>query len=375
MIPPIEDRAMDDSIGQILAAAALAPSGDNTQPVRFVVDAEGRTITLVLDPTRDPSPMNAGQRMARMAAGASLENLVRAAEALGLGVEIGAGTGDAVGVVRLSGDARTGPGPDAALLARVTNRRPYDGRPVAADVLDRLGRATPPIDGVTTHWIVEGGRLAAFAALIGRADAAMFGAPAMRNAFLSKVRFDRPRGDVVDEGLSIASLEVGAADRLALRAMRRAPDRLLRLGGAGRVFAAKARKLVSSASGLCLVVAPDGAPATDVIVGRALQRAWLALAKEGLAAQPMMSLPVLENVGDHGDDALQAGIGRAKLDALRLDFRALAPEIGGRRPAWLKRFGFAPPPSGRTGRLPVDAMTSTSAPLGNESRTAGVGVP
>ena len=84
-----------------------------------------------------------------------------------------------------------------------------------------------------------------------------------------------------------------------------------------------------------------------------MQRAWLALTAEGLATQPMMSLPVLENVAGPGETGLRAALGPDKLEALRDEFRALAPEIGGRRPAWLMRFGHAPPPTGRTGRLPV----------------------
>jgi hypothetical protein len=43
------------------------------------------------------------------------------------------------------------------------------------------------------------------------------------------------------------------------------------------------------------------------------------------------------------------------------------PEIGDRRPAFLMRFGFAPAPSGRTGRLPLHAVTAYSAA---SSRTA-----
>jgi hypothetical protein len=108
-------------------------------------------------------------------------------------------------------------------------------------------------------------------------------------------------------------------------------------------------------------VAPDDGEATDLVVGRAMQRAWLALSAEGLAVQPMMSLLVLENVWEHGDAALLDSLGRGTLAGLRREFRALVPEIGGRRPAFLMRFGFAPAPSGRTGRLPLHAVSSFSA--------------
>ena len=107
-------------------------------------------------------------------------------------------------------------------------------------------------------------------------------------------------------------------------------------------------------------MARDDGEATDLLVGRAMQRAWLALAAEGLAVQPMMSLLVLENVSEHGAPALVESLGRGKLAALRDGFRALVPEIAGWRPAFLMRFGFAPAPSGRTGRLPLQAVAAYS---------------
>jgi nitroreductase len=186
----------------------------------------------------------------------------------------------------------------------------------------------------------------------------MFGEPSMRRAFLAKVHLDAAPGVPVAEGLCPASLELSATERRALKAMGRAPDWLLRIGGAGRIFAAKARQLVAGASGLCLVVAPDGTETTDLAVGRAMQRAWLALTEQGLAAQPMMSLLVLQNVLEHGDGALVEALGRDRLRALAAAFRAQVPELGDARPAFLMRFGYAPPPRGRTGRLPLHAVTS-----------------
>jgi nitroreductase len=340
----------------LLDAATRAPSGDNMQPWRFVVD--GETVSLDLDPGRDPSPMNAGQRMSRIAVGAALENLIRAAGKLGLAAELVDAPAPHLARVRLSGEGNGTGRLDADFGGRVTNRRPYDGRPLAPEGLARLTVETAPRDGVLTHWVVGADRLKALADTIGRADGVMFGDPSMRRAFLGNVRFDRPAEEPVDEGLSLGSLELSAADRLALRIMRRTPDLVLKLAGASAVFRGKARQLIVSASGLFVVAAPDDAPATDVAVGRAMQRAWLALTAEGLSAQPMMSLPVLENALAHGDDALRAALGVARVSALLDEFRTLVPELGGHRPAWVMRFGHAPPPSGRTGRLAVDRVTS-----------------
>ena len=253
--------------------------------------------------------MNAGQRMARIALGAALENLLRTAASRGWVLKWDYGPGPALVQIQLTGQSGQTEEENGAITARVTNRRLYDGRPLSPEVLDRLRRETPILEDVGTHWIVDRERLTTLARLIGRTDALMFGEPAMRRAFLSQVRFDAPPDMEVAEGLSLASLEVTGADRLGLRMMPRLPDWLLKLGGASRVFAAKARQLVESASGLCLAVAPDGTQRSDLVVGRVMQRAWLALTREGLAAQPMMSLPVLENALENGSPALVAALG------------------------------------------------------------------
>lgn len=341
------------SLASLVAAAVRAPSGDNTQPWRFRLDDAAGRVTFLLDETRDPSPMNAGQRMARIAVGAALENLAREGAWRGGAVFEETAAPPALAVVRVSLRDGTTPG-DPAIPVRVTNRRRYDGRPVPAAVLAELVAATPPLRGVTTHWITEGERLRTLGALVGRADAAMFAAPEMLAAFLRKIRFDVPAAADVDDGLSTGSLELTAAERVLMPLLPRLAPRLLRAVGAFRTMGARSKKLVARSSGLCLVVAPDGDTATDVAVGRAMQRAWLGLTERGLAAQPMMSLLVLENALDRG--LALAGLSRVVLVTLRDGLRAAAPEIAGRRPAFLMRFGYAPPPSARVGRLSVEAV-------------------
>jgi nitroreductase len=349
---------MTSPLESLAAAAVQAPSGDNTQPWRLEIAPAAGRILLYVDETRDPSPMNSGQRMARIAVGAALENVLRAARTAGWLAEQEPASGLALASVRLHPAKGANMPADALLAARVTNRRIYDGRPVAASVVAQLEREAPLVDGVQTHWLVDPGRVRALAALIGQADALMFGEPTMRRAFLGKVRFDVAPDTRVEHGLPLAALELSAADRLALPALARIPNWLLRCSGAVRVFAAKARRLVESAAGLCLVVAPNSAASTDLLVGQDMQRAWLALTAQGLAVQPMMSLPVLENAWEHGTPDLVTSLGRARLTSLRDAFRSLVPELGAGRPAFLMRFGYAPPPSGRTGRLPLSSVVS-----------------
>jgi hypothetical protein len=347
---------VNSDLMDVLAAAMRAPSGDNTQPWRFTVNEVAQTIDIRVDETRDPSPMNAGQRMSRIACGMAAENIAAAAYAYGFETEVKYIDQQ---VVRARLHSRRipkeDPRADRTVAERCTNRKRYDARPLPADAIAELVRSTPILDDVAVHWVHERKRIERLADLVGRADAAMFGEPSMRAAFLHNVRFDVPGDAETDEGLSLNSIEVFGPQRLALRGMPKMPQWLLRISGTFRMFAAQSRMLLRSASGFCVIASADRTPLGDFKVGRSTERAWLALTKRRLAAQPMMSLLCLANILEHGDAALIERAGRKRISALMDEFRAQVPEVGTRRPSFLLRFGYGDAPSGRTGRRPLEA--------------------
>jgi len=81
-------------------------------------------------------------------------------------------------------------------------------------------------------------------------------------------------------------------------------------------------------------------------------RAWLALIRRGLAAQPLGTVPALEAVLD-AEPTFLAEAERARAAVLAV--RAAVPSIEkGARIAMLLRFGWAPPPSATLRRLPLE---------------------
>lgn len=367
-----------------LQAAVLAPSGDNTQPWRLRIDPQRENrVEVCVDPTRDLSPMNAGQRMARVAVGAAVENLVQAAEAWGRrAVVIPSGT--AALAVELV-DERGRPqrletlGPSKTLpewiTSRVTNRRWYDGRPLDPGLAESLAGAVDGGAAGGVVWVFRREEVRRLARLVGEADGLLFGLGTARQAFFEKIRFDCDAGAAVPEGLSLGSLEVGAGERLGMELVRWLPDRVFRTLGLRWMFARRAEKLVCSASGLCVILARGWEVATDFEVGRLMQRAWLALSQRGLAVQPMMSLPVLQSMVREGV------LGSAPYVAKRVQelAGAFGEGVGGasaKRVAAIVRFGFAERPTGRVGRRAladvVDVERASAAERTGLAR-AGVG--
>jgi hypothetical protein len=84
-----------------------------------------------------------------------------------------------------------------------------------------------------------------------------------------------------------------------------------------------------------------------------MQRAWLALTEQGLSAQPMMSLAVLEGAFEHGAISPSRSAHR-RLQGHLNSVKSIAGMPAASRLAFLLRFGWAEPPSGRTGRLAID---------------------
>src|SRR5690606_12881808 len=128
----------------LIAAAVRAPSGDNTQPWRFVVDESQRVIFIELDETRDTTPMNSGQRMARLAIGAAIENMLVAASRLEWQVRLESAPPTAVAAVRIihaSEITGTTTALNTVMTQRVTNRRLYDRQELAPELLEKLPRA------------------------------------------------------------------------------------------------------------------------------------------------------------------------------------------------------------------------------------------
>jgi nitroreductase len=346
----------------ILDAARIAPSHDNMQPWRFVVD--GDTISFLVDHERDRSPANAGGRMARIGIGAALESALQCAGRLGAAARFEAPPQSALVTLRISPPKRM-PEPDKAAIRRATNRRIYDGRAIDDPTFAWLQEATPPLEGVRTLWFGRE-RVRTLGPIVEQGEAAFFAEPATREAALRAVRFDVRDREEVTRGLSVGSLELPPAERLNVDSLRHTPhDRLVAMGAFKRV-GAHARRLVESASGVCVLTASGSDPTADVTVGRCMQRAWLSLTRRGLVAQPMSAIvqlaTILEQDGANGtrlDDPQHAA-------GVVASFCSAFPSVErGSRIALLMRFGRAPDPTSRVRRLPLEDSIA--------SQTHGVG--
>ncbi len=345
-------------IERVLEAARIAPSRDNAQPWRFVVS--GETISFLVDAERDRVPHGAHEhssRMARLAVGASLECALLRAGRMGAVVRFEAPAPGALVTVTITHPRRV-PEADKALMRRSTNRRAYDGRPVDDATFAWLAEATPVLDGARTSWFGRE-RVRTLGPILAEGEEQLYADAALRDRELEAVRFDARDREEVTRGLSVGSLELTSAERMTLDTLRHTPQDRLAAMGAFRKMGARAQRLVESASGVCVISTRGTDPASDVAMGRSLQRAWLALTRRGLAAQPMTAIPVLEAALEVEGAIADRDRAATVVQALRGAFPNLERES---RIGAVLRFGWAPAPTAVVRRLPLeDSLATTPA--------------
>ncbi len=334
---------------RLLDSARTAPSYDNSQPWRFSVSGEARdTISFRVDPTRDASVPESDGTMARIAIGAALECACVAAARMGANVRFLERQPGALVTISITAPKRLAE-PDRARTRRVTNRRPYDGRAFDDATAQVLKEATKPRDRAQTHWFGRE-RVRVLGPLFEQADELFFQDAGLRERTLSAVRFDVKDREEVTRGISVGSLELTAAERATLVGLRRpaidphvAAVEFKKMGG-------RARRLIESSSGVCIITTDGTGDVADVHVGRALQRAWMALTHHGLAAQPMTTVMSLAHSSLAADPETGPRV-MAVLTAFRRAFPSVSKDS---RIAFLMRFGWAEAPSCRVGRLPLE---------------------
>jgi nitroreductase len=150
---------LQEMVGELVAAATLAPSMHNTQPWRFRFKPTSQTIDLYADQSRMLGFADPDGRGLHIACGAALFNLRLAAAVAGRQPVVrllpDPGQRLLLATVRLAGPCQPQQQHEtelhAAIAARRTNRSPFSGRPVPPGVLAALAEAAQ-IEGAVLHF-------------------------------------------------------------------------------------------------------------------------------------------------------------------------------------------------------------------------------
>jgi len=353
-----------DEARYLAAHAALAPSGGNAQPWRFVF--RGGVCDGVLDLRGAESALDPDAMGSVLALGAAAENLVLAAAAIGLAADVepfpdGLPSGTAVpdGTVVFRAHLRRAPAVRAPELdwvgRRSTNRRQAAPQPLTPYQITSLSAAAAS-HGLWLQLLTDPAELTELGRILGEGDRLRFLSPVLRAELLGELRWSPAEALQTGTGIDLATLELPAADAATIRLLRRedAFERLSRVGGAGSTFTKAARTTFAATSAVGMLSAPgDGADAY-FHGGRGLEHVWLTASSLGLALHPYTALVYLFR-------GLERRSERATLAGLRRELDAVVARRDGASELMLFRLTHAGPPSARSARLPVDQVMEFTA--------------
>jgi molybdopterin/thiamine biosynthesis adenylyltransferase/nitroreductase len=338
----------------LVEAAIQAPSGDNCQPWRFRVEADG--LRVLVAPEVDRSFFNVGQLASIIACGAAVQNIVSAAPDLGWQARprLMPDPGNADVVAAVSFTPWTGlPDPlGEAVWSRCTNRRMYGRRRVEKDCQDRLVAAAAP---ASLLLVDDAPRIRKLARLLYLADRIRVERRDLHEHFMGMTHFDRQSAARATDGFPLKNLQAGLAGEVFLRLTRPWPAmRLANTLGLGRLVAANSRLGMAGSPLAGLVCATSPSREDFLKGGMALERVWLTATRQGLAVQPMTAITLFW-VRWHleGPDAFSRRH-RRSLQEVWTGLAELFPELGDTCwPVMLFRAGRARPVRYGTPRRPV----------------------
>jgi len=254
--------------------ATLAANGHNTQPWRFRL--AGDSIDILPDFSRRTPVVDPDDHHLFVSLGCAAENLIIAATATGRPGEltIGADPASDGATFRFTSGPAVSGDLAAAIPARQSTRAPYDGAPVAADILTALAvAATGP--GVQSTIISDRTALDRIRDLVVAGNDAQMADPAFTRELKAWLRFSPRSAATSGDGLFAA-----ASGNPVL------PDFVGGLAFDLFVTPASERdryaRQLDTASGVILFVAERADPAHWIAVGRACQRFALAATSRGL---------------------------------------------------------------------------------------------
>ncbi len=282
---------MDSTLQAIITAATFAPSGENCQPWRFVV--EGNRIEVHMIAERDQSAYSWGQRASYVAIGAAVENMVIAASEKGKKTTVVFGPqGDGpVAIVTVQDDGSVMPDPLVdAVQKRCTNRKPYKKTPLSAEIQSSL-KLVPTVSPAHFHLITDRSAIQRLATGASANERILFENRSLHDFFFGHINWTKEEDDQKSIGFYIKTLELPPPAVIGFELCREWKMQLfMNKLGISKIVSAINKKIYSSAAGIGSISIPDDTPESFFAAGRSLERVWLLATHLGLSVQPLSGL-------------------------------------------------------------------------------------
>lgn len=345
--------ATNPDIQKIIEESVYAPSGDNSQPWRFLV--QENLIKIFSVPERDNPLYNFNQNGSLVAIGALIENLVISSSALGYNVDVELSKEDMretpVALLSLVKSDKQEDQLYSWIRRRTTNRKAYGSKKLTSAEKESLSHLSD-LESINIHLIEERESINKIAEAVSVNEKVVLENKELHNYFFAHVRWTEEEERRERSGLYVETLELSKFQKFGFKLFSHwfAMKFFNRLSFADMVAKDNAR-IYASSSAFGVISMPSRSPQEFIIAGRVMQRLWLKATELGLSLQPVTGvLFLMHRITGGGSAQLRED----HIELIKNAYGKIEEEFNlkGEVMVMLFRIGRSAPPSGTSSRLP-----------------------
>ncbi|MDO8742576.1 MAG: hypothetical protein Q7J45_03540 [bacterium] len=298
------DAAYREKVTKICTAAAAAPSGDNSQPWRFVFRApnmlEFHAIT-----EKDNELLNIDGSGTYIALGAAIQNAELEAKALGFVPDVRYSSSGSLVAVFVLHDGGVQSDEEKklhqAIPSRHSNRKAYKKIPIAEDDRDALISAAGNPTGASFTLVEERESMSLVSRALTTMEEIALQNKSLHRLFFESIFWSKERNIAGNSGLYIGTLELPPPARLLFKVLKywSVANVLAKLGFPTMVAKTNAAQN-ASASAFGLITIEHFDRRNYVEAGRLLERVWLAATAQGMSLQIVTGMLFLARTVERG---------------------------------------------------------------------------
>ena len=356
------DYNMKEDIRKILESAILAPSGENCQPWKFIVNETA--IKLYNVPEKDMSIYNFKQSGSFLANGAVIENIMIAASALGYNADVNLfpdkGNENFVAEIKFS---KTSPQKEELyqyIPLRVTNRKPYKDIPLTLQQMEEIRAVASELNYGKVYLIEDKASREILGQAVSSNEKVMLNNKYLHQFFFDHISWNKKEDDEKKEGFFIDTLELPPPIKAIFRAFKNwSFMSLLNKLGFYKMIAKQNANAYSSAPVMGILIAEGNTSKDYVMTGRVVQRIWLKITKQGLYLHPLAGqlyiwLTITAGETEH--------FSNEQIETIKTAYSNIEKvfDVKGKNIAFMFRIGQADAPTAKSSRFTVDEVTEVT---------------
>lgn len=361
----------EETVKDLVNAAIASPTGANAQPWKWVY--HNKNLYLFFDLVYTAHLLDFEGTTSYIGLGASYENLVLRAHALGLEVEtVKFPIKDNYKLISIfkffnkKSDHNAANFEDhscdfleGSIYNRVSNRKIVKRQPIEKSVQQHLIEIARTVPGANLQFIDDEKGLYELGEIVAKVDRIRIMHNGGHYDFMAEMRWTTEQAEATKNGVDINIIDMTPTEKVGFEIAKDwSTIELLNKWKKGTGLEKFSRKSSKSASAIGLITMSEFSPIGFLNGGIAMEKVWLAATHKNIAFQPITISTLIFNTFLHEEENIFPESMRSELELLRKKFTEIFTINEKAAEIMLFRIFIADPPAAKSLRVPVDKVLS-----------------